>query len=108
MENPIFVDDENISLVTHHHEGCEGDHDDDYNDCNTPITKKADEGTFTTPSSTNKQRTSISGLRQKLKQDKLTALYRHLNVTGNLDLIMLINLTRNYQKGNYNFRVLKW
>ena len=33
--------------------------------------------------------TSTLQLRQKVKRDKLTALYRHLNVTGNLDLIDL-------------------
>ena len=34
MENPIFVDNENIPLVTHHDQGCDGDHDNDYNNYN--------------------------------------------------------------------------
>ena len=33
--------------------------------------------------------TSTLGLRQKVKRDKLTTLYRHLNVTGDIDLIDL-------------------
>ena len=33
--------------------------------------------------------TSTLRLRQKVKRDKINALYRHLNVTGNLDLIDL-------------------
>ena len=65
MENPIFVDAENIPLVTHNHEDCEGDHDDDYNDCNTPITNKVDAGTFTTPSPTN-EFLILKGLRNRL------------------------------------------
>ena len=41
-------------------------------------------------SSKDKQSTSPLQLRQKVKQqDKLAALYRHLNVTGDLDLIDL-------------------
>ena len=38
MENPIFVDNENIPLVTHHDQDCDGDHDkyyDNYNALNT-------------------------------------------------------------------------
>ena len=31
--------------------------------------------------------TSTLGLRQKVKRDKLAALYRHLNVTGDPDLV---------------------
>lgn len=36
----------------------------------------------------------------KVKQDKLTTLYRHLNVTDNLDLISLnrFNYTKNTKK----------
>ena len=33
--------------------------------------------------------TSTLGLRQKVKRDKVTTLYRHLNVTGDIDLIDL-------------------
>ena len=49
----IFVDEENLSLVTHHDE----DHDDDYDDYNTRNTSRVDETTFSTPSSTHKQST---------------------------------------------------
>ena len=40
-------------------------------------------------------------LRQKVKQDKLIALYRHLGVTGNPDLIDLdrFRLTKDPKKG---------
>ena len=45
--------------------------------------------------------TSNLQLRQKVKQDKFSALYRHLNVTGNLDLIDLdqFRLTKDPKKG---------
>ena len=33
IENHIFVDDENMPLVTHHDEECDGEHDSDYDDC---------------------------------------------------------------------------
>ena len=49
-DNPIFGDDVNMPLITHHGE----DHDDDYDDYNTPNTSRADETTFATPSSTDK------------------------------------------------------
>ena len=47
MKNFIFLDDENIPLVTHHEEDCEGNHDNDYDICNTPNTSTLDETTFT-------------------------------------------------------------
>ena len=96
MDNPRFVDDENIPLV--HDEDI-----DDYDDYNTPIyyiqyTSRVDETSFTT---TGKEPTSTLRLKQKVKRDKLAALYRHLNVTGNLDLINLkrFKLTKNPEKG---------
>ena len=61
--------------------------DEDYDDYNTSNTSKIDETSFTIPDTT--EATSTLQLRQKVKQDKLAALYRHLNVTGNLDLIDL-------------------
>ena len=79
MDNPRFVDDENILLVQ--------DEDIDYDDYNTPNTSKVDETSFTMPGSTEKEK--ALRLRQKVKQDKLTALYRHLNITGKPDLINL-------------------
>ena len=95
MGNPIFFDDENIPLVTRHDKNCEANHSDDYDNFNTPnIAVK--ETKFTAPSSTSQQPTLTLQLRQKVKEGKIAALYRHLNVTGDL---VLINLDRfNYNK----------
>ena len=95
MGNPIFFDDENIPLVTRHDKNCEANHSDDYDNFNTPnIAVK--ETKFTAPSSTSQQSTLTLQLRQKVKEGKIAALYRHLNVTGDL---VLINLDRfNYNK----------
>ena len=71
MDNPRFVDEETIPLVQ----------DEDYDDYNTPDTSRVDEKSFTEPDTT--KATSTLKLRQKVKRDKITALYRHLNVTGN-------------------------
>ena len=100
MENPIFVDDENIPLVAHHDKDQDANHYDDYNDYKTP--NVTDEETkFTTPSPTNKQPTSTLWLTQKVKRGKLAALYRHLNVIGDLELINLdrFNLTQKTTTG---------
>ena len=53
------------------------------------------------PGSTKKGATSALRLKQKVKRDKLAALYRHLNVTSNLDLINLdrFKLTTDPKKG---------
>ena len=61
--------------------------DDDYDDYNTPNTSRIDETLFTVPDTT--EATSTLQLRKKVKQDKITALHRHLNATGNLNLIDL-------------------
>ena len=79
MENPTVVDEETIGMV---HED-----EEDYDDYNTPNTSRIDETSFTVPDAT--EATSTLQLRQKGKRDKINALYRHLNVTGNLDLIDL-------------------
>ena len=71
MDNPVFVDEETIPMV---HQ------DEDYDDYNTPNTSRIDETSFTEPDTT--EATSTLQLRQKVKRDKITALYRHLNVTG--------------------------
>ena len=71
MDNPVFVNEEDIPMV---HE------DDDYDDYNTPNTSRVDETSFTVPDST--EATSTLRLRQKVKEDKINALYRHLNVTA--------------------------
>ena len=78
MDNPAFVDEETIGMV-HQDEDC-----DDYN---IPNTSRVDETSFREPATT--EATSTLRLNQKVKRDKLAALYRHLNVTGNLDLINL-------------------
>ena len=70
IDNPRFVDEETIPLVQN----------EDYDDYNTPDTSRVDETSFTEPDTI--KATSILQLIQKIKQDKVTALYRHLNVTG--------------------------
>ena len=70
MDNPRFGDKETILLVQ----------DEDYDDYNTPDTSRVQEISFTESDST--EATSNLQLRQKVKRDKVTALYRHLNVTG--------------------------
>ena len=77
MDNPRFLDEETISLVQ----------DEDYDDYNTPNTSRIDETSFMEPTTT--RATSTLRLTHKVKRDKLAALYRHLNVTGNIDLIDL-------------------
>ena len=66
----MFVDEETISLVQ----------DEDYDYYNTPNTSRVDETSFTDPDTSDA--TSDLQLRQKVKRYKITALYRHLNVTG--------------------------
>ena len=75
MDNPRFVDEETIPLVQ----------DEDYDNYGTPNTSRVDETSFTEPDTT--EATSTLRLKQKVKRDKLAAFYRHLNVTGNIDLI---------------------
>ena len=89
MNNPLFVDEENIQLVQ----------DEDYDDYRTLDTYRVDETSFTAPGTT--EATSTLRLRQKVERDKLTASYRHLNVTGNIDLINLgrSRLTTDPKKG---------
>ena len=76
-DNPKFVDEEDIPMV---HQ------DDNYDNYSTPDTSRV-ETSFIEPDTT--ETTSTLRLRQKVKRDKTIALYRHLNVTGNLDLINL-------------------
>ena len=70
MDNPKFVDEETTPLIQ----------DEDYGNYNTPNTSKIDKTSFTEADAT--EATSTLQLRQKVKRDKITALYRHLNVTG--------------------------
>ena len=71
MDNPRFIDEEDILLVYQ---------DEDYDEYNTPNTSRIDEKSFTLPDAT--EATSTLRLRQEVKRDKITTLYRHLNVTG--------------------------
>ena len=71
MDNPIFVDKENIPLVHQQDE-------EDYDDYNKPDTSRIDETSFRMPDATE----PTSTLRQKLKRDKIVSLYRYLDVTG--------------------------
>lgn len=73
MEDPIFVNDKNIPLVTYH------DKDVDYDDCDTPNANRVDETTFKRPGSAE----TTSALWDKVKKwDKIAALYRCLKVNG--------------------------
>ena len=91
MDNPRFVDDENVPLVQ--------DKNIDYDDYNTPNRRRLDKTSFTIPGSTEKETTL--GLTQKVKQNKYTASCRHLNIAGNPDLINLdrFTLTADPKKG---------
>ena len=89
MHTSRFVDEETIPLVQ----------DEDYDNYGTPNTSRVEETSFTVPDTT--EATSNLQLRQKVKRDKLAALYRHLNVTGNIDLIDLgrFRLSTDHKKG---------
>ena len=66
----------------------------------TPNASRVDETSFMEePDAT--EPTSTLRLRQKVKRDKIIALYRHLNVIGDLDLIDLdqFKLTKDPRKG---------
>ena len=82
MENTIFVGNENIPLVNHYDEDC-------YDYYSIPNTSRVEETAFAIPESTNKRATSTLHPRQKVKQTRIAAMYRHLNVTSDLDLINL-------------------
>ena len=93
MENPSFIDEEDIPMV---HQ------DDDYDDYNTPNASRVDDTSFIEPDTSKATSTQ---LRQEVKRDKLAALYRHLNVTGNPKLpdLDLFKLTKNKKKGTTIF-----
>ena len=73
--------------------------DEDYDDYNTLNTSKVDETLFMEPDTS--EATSTLRLRQKVKRGELAALYRHLNITGDLDLISpdRFRLTTDPKKG---------
>ena len=91
MDNLRFIDEEDIPLI---HQ------DEDYDDYNTSNTSRIDETSFTVPDAT--EATSTLQLRQNVKRDKITALCRRLNVTGNLDLIDLDQFMINKKKKKEN------
>ena len=64
-----------------------------------PNTSRIDETSFMEPDTS--ATTSTLRLRQKVKRDKLAALYRHLNITSSLDLSSLdrFGLTTDPKKG---------
>ena len=74
MDNIRGFDEETIPLVQ----------DKDYDDYKIPDTRRIDETLFTEPDTT--EATSTLRLRQNVKQDKINALYSHLNMTGDPDL----------------------
>ena len=88
MDNPRFVDEETIRLVQ----------DEDYDNYGTLNTSRVDVTSFIEPATT--EATSTLWLNEKVKLDKLPALYRHLNVTDNLRLFDLdrFKLTRDPMK----------
>ena len=57
MDNPVFLDEENIPLVQ----------DEDYGDYRTPDTSRIDETSFTVPDT--EEATSALRLRQKVKRE---------------------------------------
>ena len=86
MDNLRFVDEEAIPLVQ----------DEDYDNYSTPNTSRVDERSFTEPDTT--EATSTLQLRQKVKQDKITALYRHFNPgLADLDRFMIKKSLKNWQ-----------
>ena len=93
MDNPRFVYEETIPLVQ----------DEDYDNYGMTNASRVDETSFMEPDTT--EATSTLRLNQKVKRDKLAALFRHLNIIGNLDLIDLnrFKLTRDPKKGTTIF-----
>ena len=94
MDNIAFIDEEYIPMV---HQD-----DEDYDNYRRPDTSRI-ETSFIEPDTT--ELTSTLRLRQKVKQDKINALYRHLDVTGNPDLIDLdrFRLTKDPKKRGHDF-----
>ena len=81
MNNPTFVDEENIPLVQ----------DEDYHDYRTPDTSNVEKTSFIEPDTV--EATSTLQLRQRLKRDKIVSLYRYLDVTGDPGLADLDQFT---------------
>ena len=91
INNRTFVDEENITLIQ----------DEDYDNYGILNTSRVDETSFIAPDTT--EAASTLRLREKVKQDMLAALYRHLKVTGNIDLINLNQFkARIFEFNNYD------
>ena len=89
MNNPRFTDEEDISLI----------HQDD-DDYNTQDSSRVEKTSFIEPDTT--EATLTLQLRQKLKRDKITSLYRYLNVTGDPGLADKDRLMIKKKKKNQN------
>lgn len=98
----MFVENENIPLVTHQDEDCKAHHDDEYDDNSKP-NATVEETRFTTQSA------SKLLLRLKVKQNKVASLNRHLNVTGDVDFNQSrwSNLYQKSQKKVLQFYIFK-
>ena len=68
MDNPRLFNEEEVPFLQ----------DEDYDNYDTPYTSRVDETSFTEPDTT--EATSTLRLKQRVKRDKLAALYRHFNV----------------------------
>ena len=79
MDNPTFIDEEEAIPLTQVE-----DYEDDYR---TPDISRNGKASFMVPDTSGQ--TSTQQLRQKVKLDTITALYKHLNVTGDPDLVSL-------------------
>ena len=79
MDNPTFVDDEDIPLINQ---------DEDYKNFRTPDTSRIDKTSFIMQPDTTEV-TSTLRLRQKLKRHKIVSLYRYPGVTGDPGLVHL-------------------
>ena len=77
MDNPTFVDDEDIPLIN-----------EDYNNFRLPDTSRIDKTSFIRQPDTTEV-TSTLRLSQKLKRDKIVSLCRYPGVTGDPDLVDL-------------------
>ena len=101
MENPTFIDDENIPLINTHE-----DEDAPY----TPMQSEGDtteETSFSTPSRETPG-SKIIPLSNELKRQKIYALHQELGVTGNVNLAELdrFRLNRNEKTGNAELKFL--
>ena len=82
----MFVDEENIQLIQ----------DEDYDNYGTPNTSRVDETSIMEADTS--EATSTLRSNQKVKRDKLAALYRHLNVTGNLEQEQILGFLVHLQR----------